>query len=79
MLVDLVAQFIRVRWFIVRFHQQVRQQFFALDFELGHSDTDVEQLILIQLGEFFFQLADRGGFHIVSKSELKIPNQMGRS
>jgi len=48
---------------VIGSHQQVREQFFALDFVLGHPKTNVQQIIAIQFNQFFLQQADRGGFH----------------
>lgn len=48
---------------VVRLHQQIGQQFFALNSELGEPKTNVQQIIVIQLDQFFLLLADRSCFH----------------
>ena len=62
-MIDVASQVVRLGEFVVCFCQKTCQQFVAFDFERGHSNTNVQQIVVMQLDKFLLQLADRGGFH----------------
>ena len=73
--INLITQLVSVTNFIVSLHQQVSQQFLALNFELCQQYTNIEQVIVVKLSKLFFQFADFGGFPDVSLNKRMPPGR----